>query len=80
MRTLSELFELIEEAVASTKEGHERGLHFKQFFVNYSGHVNKLGITVYTGKWKEGSVSENIEQKLDEDGIQALYYFIKTRL
>lgn len=80
MKTLSELFDLIEEAVASNKKGHETDIHFKQFFVNYAGHVNKLQIKVYTGRWNRDNVPEQIEQKLDEDGIQALYYFLKTRL
>ena len=80
MKTLTELFELINQAVEGTKKGHDADFHRKQFFVNYSGHVNKLSISVYTGKWSKGSCGDEIEQRLDEDGIQALYYFLKTRL
>lgn len=72
MKTMKDLFELVAVAV-------ERNSKYNHFFVDYSGHVNKLTITYYLGGWNSESVGEKLEVKLDEDGIQAAYWFLKTK-
>lgn len=76
MKTLKDLFELIAQATEET----QREYNSTDWFFDYHGHVQKMSVSYWFTGWKEGGVFESIEQKLDEDGIQALYYFIKTRL
>jgi len=76
MKTVNELFELI--ATATQQNGED----FRTWFIDYSGHVNRLKIRYFFAGWKrngEGQ-AESIDQELNEEGIQALYWFIKTRL
>jgi hypothetical protein len=74
MKTLKDLFELVAVAV---EQNHAT---FKTWFVDYHGHVNKIDIKYYFTGWAEDSVSESASFKLDEDGIQGAYWFIKTKL
>lgn len=76
MKTINDLFELVAKA---TEENGE----YNHWFFQFSGHINKMEIDYYPTGWKENyapSLCEKIKQKLNEDGIQALYWFIKTRL
>jgi hypothetical protein len=76
MKTLTDLFELVAVAI-------ERNNDFtsNQWFINYSGHVNQLDIRFYLTGWASGrDATDSINFKLDEDGIQGAYWFIKTRL
>lgn len=74
MKTLKQLFDLISIAV------DQNGDYSADWFVDFSGHVNKMSIKYFTTGWKSDNPFESIEQKVDEDGIQALYWFLKTRL
>ncbi len=76
MKTVNELFELI--AIATQENGED----FRTWFIDYSGHVNRLRIRYYFAGWKRNGESQPdvIDQVLNEEGIQALYWFIKTRL
>lgn len=78
MMTLTDLFQLV--AQATEKNGKER----KTWFFSYSGHVNKMSVDYYLTGWTtEGRTKghcEEIEQTLSPEGIQALYWFIHTRL
>ena len=76
MKTLKDLFELVATAAEQNKLTRET------WFINYSGHVNKMSVRYYFTGWSTDNRShaEEIEQELTEDGIQCLYYFIKTRL
>lgn len=76
MKTLKDLFELIAQATEENSQG------YRTWFFNYSGHVNTMDVKFYFTGWSatEDRSKEQIYQSLDEDGIQVLYYFIKTRL
>ena len=76
MKTVNELFELIATAT------QENGEDFRTWFIGYSGHVNRLKIRYFFAGWKKDGegVPESIDQELNEEGIPALYWFIKTRL
>ena len=76
MKTLKDLFEIMAEAAA------ENQASYRTWFIDYSGHVNHLEVKFYfTGWGADGSSPcERLNQKLNEDGIQVAYYWIKTRL
>ncbi len=76
MKTVNELFELIATATQENK------IDYRTWFIDYSGHVNRLKIRYYFSGWKRNGEGqpESIDQELNEEGIQALYWFIKTRL
>jgi hypothetical protein len=74
MKTLAELFELVSIAV---KENNQYNCHW---FINYSGHVNKLQISYYFCGWTADGNCESVDFKLDEEGIQGAYWYLKTRL
>ncbi len=76
MKTLAELFEIIGQAVS------ENSRDYHTWFINYSGHVNSLSIYFHFTGWcsKNSDTAAKLEVKLDEDGIQAAYWFIKTKL
>lgn len=76
MKTLKDLFELVATAT------EQNGDTYNQWFFNFSGHVNKMSVTYYHTGWQRngGGRPDEIDQTLNEDGIQALYWFIKTRL
>lgn len=73
MKTISELFELIAQAV-------QRNHKFNHWFFDYSGHVNKLSIRYYQFGWEENRNHKKLDVYLTDDGIQAAYWFIKTNL
>jgi hypothetical protein len=74
MKSLGELFELVAMAVSKNQTLTE------DWFIDYHGHVNQLSIRYYQCGWKEDYTPESVEFKLNEDGIQGAYWFIKTRL
>lgn len=76
MKTIAELFEIIAQAVSQNNK------EFNTWFVEYMGHTNNLKIRYYLTGWSiEGSeLVEKLDVKLDEDGIQAAYWFIKTKI
>jgi hypothetical protein len=74
MKTLKDLFELVAVAVEQNNSS------FSTWFVDYHGHVNKIDITYYFTEWSETASSESASFKLNEDGIQGAYWFIKTKL
>ncbi len=76
MKTIAELFELIGKAV------NENRSDYGTWFVNYSGHVNKLRLCYHLTGWslETCDVKDELDVNLDEDGIQAAYWFIKTKL
>lgn len=73
MKTLNDLFELIAQAI---KENNK----YNNWFINYSGHVNKLSITYFQFGWSESAIPEKLSEDLNEEGIQSAYWFIKSRL
>jgi len=74
MKTLKDLFEIVALAVESNQT------RVNDFFINYSGHVNKINITYYFAGWSNDNTPEGVDFELDVDGIQAAYWFIKTKL
>lgn len=75
MKTLQDLFELIAEAV------QQNNTYSNDWFIDYSGHVNKIAIRYYFSGWSTEASVDNVEFYLDkEDGIQGAYWFIKSRL
>lgn len=75
MKTLSELFELVAQAVEKNQQGY--GSHW---FIDYAGHVNKMSVRFYYTGWSTDAHVESVTFTLTEDGIQGAYWFIKTRL
>ena len=76
MKTLKDLFEVLAEA---TKENGNTSNHW---FIDFSGHVNKISVRHYDTGWASDKEhhAEECKQKLNEEGIQAVYWFVKTRL
>jgi len=74
MKTLKDLFEIVSLAV----ESNQKRTH--DFFINYSGHVNKLNVRYYFVGWDKDNPYEEFDFNLNEDGIQAAYWCIKTKL
>ena len=75
MKTLNELFELVATAVEQNNDFTSR-----TWFIDYSGHVNKLNIRYYLTGWDTEAHFESVNFTLNEEGIQGAYWFIKTRL
>ena len=77
MKNVKQLFEVVAEAVAQNiKDKHNS----KHWFIDHSGHVNGMTIAFYRNGWTKDCISESITNKVNEDGIQSLYWFIKSRL
>lgn len=79
MKTVSQLLELINQAIITN------GSKYDQWFINFSGHVNKISISYYQAGWemsKEmGGNADRIDIILNEEGsIQEGYWFIQNRL
>lgn len=76
MKTLKDLFELVAQAVEENRK--ERNT----WFIEYHGHINQIAIKYWFVGWSPESPAsgESIKEKLTEEGIQAAYWFIKTRL
>ena len=74
MKTLAELFELVAVAVERGQEG------YGHWFIDYSGHVNKLSIRYHVTGWSKDSVADEVNFYLTEEGIQGAYWFIKSKL
>lgn len=75
MKTLKDLFELVAVAVEQNND-----FTSKNWFIDYSGHVNQLYVRYYLTGWNKDHRPENVKFTLDENGIQGAYWFIKTRL
>lgn len=76
MKTLTELFELVAKALEVSQISKYNGT----WFIDYSGHVNKINIRYYRAGWSADAIAESVDFKLDVEGIQGAYWFIKTRL
>jgi hypothetical protein len=74
MKTLKDLFEIVALAV----ESNQKRTH--DFFIDYSGHVNQLRVRYYFSGWSLKTEPVAVDFNLDEDGIQAAYWFIKTKI
>lgn len=76
MKTLKDLFELVAIAVEQNSN------YSSDWFIDYSGHVNTMTIKHFMAGWDENKdvYNEIRNVKLDEEGIQLAYWFIKTRL
>ena len=77
MKTINDLFFLIGNAV------EDNGAKRKTWFFDYHGHVNKLDIRFYLTGWENDAEPvhyQDLTFLMDEDGIQAAYWFIKTKL
>jgi citrate lyase alpha subunit len=77
MKNVKQLFEVVAEAVA---QNGKNPINSKHWFVDYSGHVNGMTIAFYRNGWSKDCICERITNKVNEDGIQSLYWFIKSRL
>ena len=76
MKTIKDLFELVSVAIEQNND-----FTSTNWFISYSGHVNQLSIGYYFTGWERGKdATDSVNFKLDEDGIQGAYWFIKTRL
>jgi hypothetical protein len=75
MKTLQDLFELVAKAIEQNND-----FTSNDWFINYSGHVNQLSVRYYYTGWSTDAHAEKVDFKLDDDGIQGAYWFIKTRL
>ena len=75
MKTLKDLFELVAVAVENNND-----FTSNTWFINYSGHVNQLDIRFYLTGWSKEGCADTVNFKLNDEGIQGAYWFIKTRL
>ena len=79
MKTLTELLELTNKAITNN------GSTYSQWFIDFSGHVNKIEIRYYRCGWEMAKEQDYrpdvISIYLDkENSIQEGYWFIKNRL
>jgi hypothetical protein len=79
MKTLTELLELINQAILNN------GTKYNQWFIDFSGHVNKIEIRYYQAGWKLSQETETepdrVRINLDDEGsIQEGYWFVQNRL
>jgi len=79
MKTLSQLLQLTNQAILNN------GIKYNQWFINFSGHVNKVEIRYYQAGWEVSKETEtepdSIRINLDDEGsIQEGYWFVKNRL
>ncbi len=79
MKTLTELLELINQAILNN------GSKYNQWFIRYSGHVNSVHISYYQAGWEiseeTGSRPNELNINLNNEGsIQEGYWFIKNKL
>lgn len=73
MKTIADLFQLVGLAVAQNNK-------HKHWFVDYSGHVDKISVRVYNGGWDGENPTKEMNTYLTEDGIQLAYWFVKNNL
>jgi hypothetical protein len=74
MKTIQDLFAISGEAVMSNNK-------FNHWFIEYSGHVNKFRARLFEHGWESGREASHIfEDYLNEESIQAAYWFIKSHL
>lgn len=77
MKTISELLELVNQAIL-TNEKHAKGCNV--WFIDFSGHVNSISIR-YFRVFSHDTEPERCHGYLNNpDNVQELYYFIKNRL
>lgn len=77
MKNLTELFEMMAIAIEQSKGASA------DWFFNYSGHVNQIDITYYRFGWtrnEKDTDSVRLSFGVNQDGIQAAYWFIKANL
>jgi len=78
MKDLNDLFALIAIAVSENKKDR------RTWFVAFHGHVNKIDIHYWYTGWEGGKNKDHLqevcEEYLTEDGIQAAYWFVKSRI
>ena len=82
MKNLQDLISLtakcLEQSISTTNHA--------EWFISFSGHVNRLDITYHQGGWelstKDGKQlgGDKCDVTLDESGIQEAYWFITNRL
>ena len=82
MKNLQDLMELttkcLEQSISPSNSN--------EWFVSFSGHVNRLDISFYLGGWdlgngkSKGEGADKCNVTLDEAGIQEAYWFIANRL
>jgi hypothetical protein len=81
MKDLQDLMSLITKCLEQNNSIHNNS----QWFVSFSGHVNRLDVAYYQGGWelctKHGRAGgDSCDVTLDEDGIQEAFWFITNRL
>lgn len=79
MKTLAQLLELTNKAILNN------GSTYNQWFIDFSGHVNKIDVSYYSCGWdmakEEGYKPEKCTINLDkESSIQEGYWFMINRL
>ncbi len=85
MKTLSELMQIVAVAIERNNEQFDHnGKRIAvngNFFISFSGHVERLSIKYYQTGWKKDGENpyEECSVDLNEDGIQEAYWFLKNR-
>lgn len=79
MKTKAQLLELTTVAILSN------GSDINQWFIEFSGHVNKISVRYYSCGWDVSRERDYEPNKCDiylnnEGSIQEGYWFIKNRL
>jgi len=80
MKNLQDLMSLTTKCLEQSINRHNSN----EWFVSFSGHVNRLDISFYLGGWDladgKGRDKDRCDVYLDEAGIQEAYWFITNRL
>ena len=79
MKSKEQLLSIVNQAIMNN------GNEYKQWFIEFSGHVNKIEIRYYNAGWTM-SIKEKYEPQRcsifldDKESIQEGYWFINNRL
>lgn len=76
MKTIADLFEVMAQAVTENNKEHNT------WFFDFYGHTERLEIQHYHCGWSEETkdIIHQAKFSMNEDGIQAAYWFIKAKI
>lgn len=84
MKTINDVLMLINQAIMNNQEKFGT-LTCSHWFIDYSGHVNKMHVRYYKLGWSkeqcENGARDECEIYLNnEEQVQELYWFVKSRV
>jgi hypothetical protein len=84
MKTINDVLLLINQAIQNNQATCDEELR-PQWFVSYSGHVNKISVTYYRNGWSVEKADKGLFDECEinpsnDNKVQELYWFMKNRL